>query len=281
MVIEANLGGWTAEGLVRQAAVKGVREDKPAREVVREVPAMATKSKASGSKTKTKSAKKAATKSARAATKPARPTDARRKSAASDDPPDGEVRFTNPDRIYWPDAGITKQQLAVYYRVAWDWMAPHVVNRPLSLVRCPDGVAGECFFQKHASAGLSEAHLRTVIDTKKRQIIAVEDLDGLLSLVQAGVLEVHVRGSMLDSLDRCDRIVFDLDPGEGVAWSEIVAAARDVRDRLAGIELESFVKLSGGKGLHVVVPIDGADGDTVKTFAQTVAATMALDAPER
>ena len=203
MVIEANLGGWTADGLVRQAAFKGVREDKPAREVVREVPAMASKTKAkSASKTKTKSAKKAATKSARAAAKPARPTSSRSKSAANDDPPEGEVRFTNPDRVYWPDVGITKQQLADYYRAAWDWMAPYVVNRPLSLVRCPDGMAGECFFQKHASAGLSEAHLRTVIDTKKRQIIAVEDLDGLLSLVQAGVLEVHVRGSMLDSLDR-------------------------------------------------------------------------------
>jgi len=160
-------------------------------------------------------------------------------------------------------------------------MAPYVVDRPLSLVRCPDGTAGECFFQKHASAGLSEAHLRTVIDSKKRQIIAIEELDGLLSLVQAGVLEVHVRGSMLDSLDRCDRIVFDLDPGEGVGWPDIVAAARDVRDRLAGIDLVSFVKLSGGKGLHVVVPIAGADWDTVKTFAQTVAATMALDAPDR
>jgi bifunctional non-homologous end joining protein LigD len=148
-------------------------------------------------------------------------------------------------------------------------------------VRCPDGTAGECFFQKHASAGLTEAHLRTVIDRKRRQIIAVENLDGLLSLVQAGVLEVHVRGSMIDSLELCDRIVFDLDPGEGVGWSDIVAAARDVRDRLAGIDLVSFVKLSGGKGLHVVVPIDGADWDTVKTFAQTVATTMALDAPDR
>ena len=96
-----------------------------------------------------------------------------------------------------------------------------------------------------------------------------------------GVLEVHVRGSMIDSLELCDRIVFDLDPGEGVGWSDIVAAARDVRERLAGIELDSFVKLSGGKGLHVVVPIEGADWDTVKTFAQTVATTMAVDAPDR
>ncbi len=279
MVIEANLGGWTTDGIVRQAAFKGVREDKPAREVVREVPKMAAKTKAKSAK-KAATAKSATVKSTPAAAKPARSTSGRRKATATDNSP-GEVRFTHPDRVYWPDVGITKQQLADYYRAAWDWMAPYVVERPLSLVRCPDGVAGECFFQKHASAGLSEAHLRTVIDSKRRQIIAIEDLDGLLSLVQAGVLEVHVRGSMLDSLERCDRIVFDLDPGEGVAWPEIVAAARDVRERLAGIELESFVKLSGGKGLHVVVPVEGADWDTVKTFAQTVATTMALDAPDR
>ena len=113
----------------------------------------------------------------------------------------GEVRFTHPDRVYWADVGVTKQDLADYYRSVWDWMAPHVVDRPLALVRCPDGTTGQCFFQKHASAGLTEKNLRTVIDSKKRQIIAVEDLDGLLSLVQAGVLEVHVRGSMIDHLD--------------------------------------------------------------------------------
>ena len=123
-------------------------------------------------------------------------------------------------------------------------------------MRCPDGTKGQCFFQKHASAGLDDKNLRTVIDTNKRQIIAVEDLDGLLSLVQAGVLEVHVRGSMIDHLDLCNRIVFDLDPGEGVTWADLVRAARDVRERLAAIKLESFVKLSGGKGLHVVVPIE-------------------------
>jgi bifunctional non-homologous end joining protein LigD len=160
-------------------------------------------------------------------------------------------------------------------------MAPHVVNRPLSLVRCPEGTAGECFFQKHASAGMSDEHLRTVIDSKKRQVIAIDSLDGLLSLVQAGVLEVHVRGSMLDRLDLCNRIVFDLDPGEGVTWKDIVAAARDVRERLEAIDLESFVKVSGGKGLHVVVPIAGADWDTTKTFVQAFAQAMELDAPDR
>src|SRR5207245_2427126 len=183
----------------------------------------------------------------------------------------GGVRFTHPDRVYWVDVGITKQDLADYYRSVWDYMAPHVVNRPLALVRCPDGTKGQCFFQKHASAGLTEQRLRTVIDKNRRQIIAVEDLDGLLSLVQAGVLEVHVRGSLIDRLDLCDRIVFDMDPGPGVPWSAVVAAARDVRERLAGIDLVSFVKLTGGKGLHVVLPIAAVDWDTAKTFAQAVA----------
>jgi bifunctional non-homologous end joining protein LigD len=194
---------------------------------------------------------------------------------------DGEVRFTHPDRVYWVDVGVTKQDLADYYRSVWDRMAPHVVNRPLALVRCPDGTQGECFFQKHASAGLTERNLRTVTDSKGRQIIAVDDLDGLLSLVQAGVLEVHVRGSLIDRLDLCDRIVFDIDPGDGVDWPAVVAAARDVQRRLAAIDLDCFVKLTGGKGLHVVLPIDGADWDTAKSFAQAVAFAMAAEAPER
>jgi bifunctional non-homologous end joining protein LigD len=194
---------------------------------------------------------------------------------------EGDVRFTHPDRVYWVDVGVTKQDLADYYRAVWDWMAPHLVDRPLAMVRCPEGTKGECFFQKHAHAGLSEQKLRTVTDSKGRQIIAIEDLSGLLALVQAGVLEVHVRGSTIDRLDRCDRIVFDLDPGEGVPWSGLVDAARDVRERLAAIDLESFVKLSGGKGLHVVVPIEGTDWDTTKTFVQAFAQAMAADDPQR
>ena len=191
------------------------------------------------------------------------------------------MRFTHPERVYWPDVGVTKRELADYYASVWRFMAPHVVDRPLALVRCPDGTAGECFFQKHASAGLSEQHLKTVIDKNKRQIIAIEDLDGLLSLVQAGVLEVHVRGSRIDRLDLCDRIVFDMDPGPGIAWREVIAAARDVRERLAGLDLTSFVKLTGGKGLHVVLPIAGVDWDSAKEFAQALALAMVADEPER
>jgi bifunctional non-homologous end joining protein LigD len=123
--------------------------------------------------------------------------------------------------------------------------------------------------------------LRVVTDKKGRQVIAIDSLDGLLSLVQAGVLEVHVRGSTIDRLDLCERIVFDIDPGEGVSWTDIADAAREVRDRLAAIELESFVKLSGGKGIHVVLPVAPTDWDTVKTFVQAFAQAMAADEPKR
>ena len=145
----------------------------------------------------------------------------------------------------------------------------------------PTAPKGECFFQKHASAGLNDELLRSVIDSKRRQVIAVEDLDGLLSLVQAGVLEVHVRGSTIDRLDLCDRIVFDIDPGHGIGWADIVRAARDVRERLAAIDLESFVKLTGGKGVHVVLPVAPVDWETVKTFVQAFAQAMAADDPDR
>ncbi len=191
------------------------------------------------------------------------------------------MRFTNPDRVYWVDLGLTKQDLADYYRSVWDWMAPHIVGRPLALLRCPDGTKGECFFQKHASAGLSEQHLRSVIDKNRRQVLAIDDIAGLLSLVQAGVLELHVRGSLLDRLDVCDRVVFDIDPGPGTSWAQAVAAAREVRERLATVDLQSFVKLSGGKGLHVVLPIAGADWETIKMFAQALAFAMVADSPER
>jgi bifunctional non-homologous end joining protein LigD len=277
MVIEANLRGWTSDGIVRQAAFKGVREDKSPQEVVREKPA--TTAAAASATTPAKVAAEMAKTMTRTSKATARPSEGKSSSGRQDGASD--VRFTHPDRVYWPDVGITKRDLADYYRSVWDWMAPHIVNRPLALVRCPDGTSGQCFFQKHASAGLTEENLRTVIDRNRRQVIAVEDLNAVLSLVQAGVLELHVRGSMIDRLDFCNRIVFDIDPGEGVAWASVVAAARDVRDRLAALDLQSFVKLSGGKGLHVVLPIDGADWRTTKNFAQAVALAMTADDPNR
>ena len=283
-VIESEFRGWTADALVRQAAFKGVREDKPPQEVFREMPASGA-SDADASKRAAAASTAVATRTqARGSGKPGSKT--KTKARSSTGSPSGEeqksaVRFTHPDRVYWLDVGVTKQALADYYRAAWRWMAPHLIDRPLALVRCPDGTKGECFFQKHASAGLDDKYLKMVIDKNRRQVLAVEDLDGLLSLVQAGVLEVHVRGSRIDRLDICDRIVFDIDPGPDVPWTQVVAAARDVRARLAAIDLVSFVKLSGGKGLHVVLPTAGADWETTKTFAQTVALAMHAESPDR
>jgi len=280
VVIESHFRGWTADNLVRQAAFKGVREDKPPGEVVREIPVRGNGPAASEKDGRIPSAAAASATKVAIKTSPSKPRPSGRSAADAGDTQNG-VRFTHPDRVYWVDVGVTKQDLADYYRSVWKWMAPHLVNRPLALVRCPDGTKGECFFQKHASAGLVETNLRTVTDANRRQVLALDNLDGLLSLVQAGVLEVHVRGSLIGRLDLCNRIVFDIDPGEGVSWADIVAAARDVRERLAGIDLQSFVKLSGGKGLHVVVPIEGTDWKTTKSFAQAVALAMNADDPKR
>jgi len=259
-----------------------LREDKPAREVVREVPAapaaaaMARRETVRKS-TKTKIKTKAKAKPAEAVTPPAKsanPTNDKK-------PTVGNVRLTHPDRVYWADAGVTKRDLAEYYVSVWDWMAPHVAGRPLALLRCPDGTAGQCFFQKHIAANIKSSRLRHGVGTKEHDVIAVENLDDLIALAQSGALEIHTRGSRLGRLEICDRIVFDLDPGDGVGWNAIVEAARETRSRLRALKLESFVKLTGGKGVHVVLPIDGADWDTTKDFAQRIALSMAADSPQR
>jgi bifunctional non-homologous end joining protein LigD len=189
--------------------------------------------------------------------------------------------LSHPERLYWQDAGVTKHMLADYYALVWDRMRPHVTGRVLALVRCPEGIAGQCFFQKHASAGIDTAHLRIVREPTGDKSIAIDNLSGLIALVQAGVLEVHLRGSTVEHLEAADRLVFDLDPGPGVDWPALVAAAREVRQRLREHKLESFVKLTGGKGLHVVVPIRFAPWDEVKAFCRRVAAEMASGDPAR
>ena len=162
--------------------------------------------------------------------------------------------LTHPDRIYWDDAGVTKRDLADFYVQVWKWMGPHLVGRPIALVRCPEGASGQCFFQKHARAGIPTEHLHLVAE-KGDKIISIDDLDGLIALVQGGVLEIHTRGTTIDDRESADRLVFDLDPGPGTGWKDVMAAARDVRERLSALKLKSFLKTSGGKGLHVVLPI--------------------------
>jgi len=192
----------------------------------------------------------------------------------------GNVRLSHPDRVYWEDAGVSKRNLAEFYTQIWKWMCPHVTGRPIALLRCPEGAAGQCFFQKHAAAGIAPEHLHLVPE-KGDKIISIDDLAGLISLVQAGVLEIHTRGTTIDDRERADRLVFDLDPGPGAGWRDVVAAAREVRERLDRLKLKSFVKTSGSKGLHVVLPIKPTLWDEAKNFAHAVAASMAADDPSR
>jgi bifunctional non-homologous end joining protein LigD len=193
-------------------------------------------------------------------------------------------RFTSPDRIVYPDAGITKLQVADYYRAVAAQLLPDLVRRPLSVVRCPDGI-GECFFQKHHASKLG-ASVRAVPIREKdggtEDYFYVDGIEGVIDLVQMGALELHPWGAHVDDVEHPDRLIFDLDPGEGVEWKAIIAAARDIRARLSAMGLESFVRLSGGKGLHVVLPIrPGADWAQAKAFCEGFADAMVEQAPDR
>lgn len=192
----------------------------------------------------------------------------------------GKVRLTHPDRVYWRDAGVTKEQLAKYYKKIWPCMRPHVAGHVLALVRCPEGVDGQCFFQKHVRTGTPTEFLRPVQE-KGQKIIAIDQLDGLIALVQGGALEVHARGSAVDDRERANRLVFDLDPGSDTDFKDVVKAAREVRKRLRRVKLTSFVKATGGKGLHVVAPIRPTPWNLAKKFSRMIAVNLAKDEPRR
>lgn len=257
LVAEVEFRGWTADSLLRQASFKGLREDKPADEVVRERVEDAMEYKAME-----------------------KPAGAGRRAKATAPDLSG-IRLTHPERILWAEQGISKQGLAEFYAGIADWVLPHVTHRPLSLVRCPSGAEKQCFFQKHRWDGLSpDIHPVEVGDSEPMTYI--EDLRGLIGLVQAGVLEIHPWGSRVGDIERPDRLIFDLDPGDGVGWTDVISGARDLRDRLATMGLASFVKTSGGKGLHVVLPIaPGPDWDTAKAFTKELVESMAAEHPDR
>ncbi len=247
LVAEVEFRGWTADNIVRHAVFKGLRQDKRAPEITRE---------------------------AKAVTKVA--NDAAHGSKAL------AVALTHPDRVLWPDAGVTKQGLAEFYAEIWPWIEPWVVDRPLALLRCPGGIEAGCFFQKHAWAGIADSIVRAKDPEDGEELLAIRDLEGLLALTQASVLEIHVWGARLDNIEKPDGVTFDLDPAPDVAWGELVDAAIEVRDRLKVHGLDSFVKTTGGKGLHVYAPLKPyADWPAVKTFAHDLAKAMAKDSPRK
>src|SRR5690348_2717574 len=192
------------------------------------------------------------------------------------------VRLTHPDKVLYPEQGISKQDLADYYLAVAERMLPHVARRPLTLVRCPAGSEKKCFYQRHAGSGVPDELEEVKIAGFAEPYLYIKDTSGLIALVQMGVLEIHPWGARIDRPDRPDRIVFDLDPGEGLDFAAIVAAALDVRERLEAQGLAAFAKTTGGKGMHVVVPIARRHTwPAVKAFAKATAEAMAADAPER
>ena len=192
------------------------------------------------------------------------------------------VRLSNPDKILYPEQGITKGELADYYVAVAERMLPHAAFRPITMVRCPTGRGRKCFYQRHAGSGVPEQLGEIVVPGFEEPYLYIRDLPGLVAMVQMGVLEMHPWGVRVERPDRADRIVFDLDPDEGLGFEEVIRAAREVRERLAALGLESFVKTTGGKGLHVVVPVEPtAEWREVKRFAKGVSAAMAADSPGR
>jgi bifunctional non-homologous end joining protein LigD len=243
LVAEIAFAEFTSDNVVRHASFLGLRGDKPARQVVREEP------------------------------------------QPPPEPAGDTVRISNPERIVFPEDGISKGDLADYFRALTPAILPWLASRPLTLVRCPQGRAKKCFFQKH-DAGTFGAHVHQIpIAEKKGQTedyIYIADQPGLITCVQMGAIEFHGWGSRIADVEKPDRLVFDIDPDEGLGFDAVKKAARDIKRHLADMGLQTFPMLTGGKGLHVIVPLTPrAQWPKVKDFAQRFAIALATAEPER
>jgi bifunctional non-homologous end joining protein LigD len=251
LVAEIEFAGWTASGMIRQAAFKGLRRDKPAREVVAEMPSPKSK-----------------------ALQPATVLG---------------VTLSKPMKVLWPDDGeggaISKLDLARYFQAVGEWLLPHVKGRPCSLVRAPDGIDGPQFFQRHAMAGLSNLFTLVQVKGDKAPYVQIDRIEALAAVAQIGALEIHPWNCAPGDPGVAGRLVFDLDPAPDVKFASVVAAALEVRERLTNVGLQSFCKTTGGKGLHVVVPLKQGKAavgwPAAKEFAHIICAQMAQDSPTR
>jgi bifunctional non-homologous end joining protein LigD len=277
LVAEIEFAGFTDAGNIRQAAFKGLRQDKPAAEVEAEKPAM------------TKLAKP----SAKTAAKSGKPAKARPPQAPQAESESAEVMgviISHPDKVMWPDAGdgkgATKLDLARYFEAVGEWMIGHIKGRPCSLVRAPDGINGERFFQRHAMRGTSSLLELIKVFGDHKPYLQIDRVEGLAAVAQIGALELHPWNCAPFAPDVPGRLVFDLDPAPEVEFADVIEAAKDMRQHLADVGLESFCKTTGGKGLHVVTPLLHGAKDKVtwkeaKAFAQGVCQWMANENPER
>ncbi len=243
-MVDVQFTDKTVSGVLRHPVFRGLREDKSAREV--------QMSKDSG-----------------------KPERARKKNTAAN------VAITHPDRILYSEQGVSKADVARHYEALAPWILPHLKERPLSLLRCPEGLSGECFFQKHPDTNFAKDVPRVAIPEKqggKSDYVYIGSATDLVWLVQYGVLELHPWGCRIDDLERPDTLVFDLDPGPGLAWKVIAETAKSLRERLTSLGLNSFLQATGGKGLHLIVPVrPELDWEQAKAFAQAISTAHASD----
>lgn len=257
MVIEVEFTERTRDGRLRHPSFRGLREDRDAEEIVMmEETATQTVTVAESGKSRRR----------------------------TDEATVAGVRLTHPGRVLYPEQGVTKLDLARYYEDIQDWVMPYIARRPLTLVRCPEGRHKECFYQKHLAKSLAKNVPRTPFKESRgvKEYAYVDDISHLVSLVQSGVLEFHPFGSQIDDIEHPDMMVFDLDPSPGVPWSEMLHTARELHERLDSLGLHGFLRTTGGKGLHIVVPLEPkADWEQVKNFSQAVSELHAKDDPKR
>jgi bifunctional non-homologous end joining protein LigD len=200
------------------------------------------------------------------------------------DKPKQSVRFTNLNKVLYPELEITKADLANYYELAADWILPHIKNRPLTVVRCPEGIAKKCFYQRHSNDTVPSSVKAVAIpgESSPEYFIYINNLEGLLGLVQMSVLEIHPWGSTIKHLSKPDRIIFDLDPAPDVPWKEVVATARLLHEFIDYLNLKNFVKTTGGKGLHIVVPIlPTLEWDEVRAISKCIADLVVAINPDK
>jgi bifunctional non-homologous end joining protein LigD len=247
----------TRDGRLRHPSFQGLREDKPAREMHRE--------------------QSEDEESAMATTKPP-------PAKKGKNPVFAGITISNPDKVYYPKSGLTKLDIAKYYETVAPFILPYVAKRPISLVRCPEGIEGERFFQRHAMKGMSKAIKQIPIpggETDKPYLY-IDDEEGLFGLIQIGTLEIHDWGVSISRVSEPDRLVFDLDPDEGLDLGTLKAAAAEVREFLEDLGFKSFLKSTGGKGLHLVAPLAPKLGwDVVKAFAKAIADALVSARPDR
>ncbi len=272
LVAEIEFAGWTDGGNVRQASFKGLRRDKPASEVTAEVAA---------DPDSVEIAEPGGAGMAKA-----------RKTASARGGKDAVlgVSISNPDKPLWPAEGgnpaYTKLDLARYLEAVGPWMLEHIKGRPCSVIRAPDGIKGQSFFQRHGMAGLSDLVTLTKVEGDRKPYLQIDTVEGLVSMAQAGSVEFHPWNNKPFEIELPGRLVFDLDPAPELGFEAVIAAAKELRERLEGVGLVAFCKTTGGKGLHVVTPLavekaDKLGWEQAKTFAHAVCTAMADDSPDR